>query len=198
MELDDLKNTWNEMSNQAKEKQNLNLKTFDIMGKKKFNSNLKKILLPEILGSLVSIAAAVFTGFNFYRFGTVAFQLAGVLAILLLVLLPIISLVSIQQLYKAGDMGKSYADTLKEFTLQKIKFCKLQKINITLSYLLLVTVILLSTKLFGTNHITESKYFFIFSYSFGFIFLMFFAKWVFKGYNKTIKETEKLLNELPA
>ena len=198
MQLDDLKNTWNEMSNQAKEKQNLNLKTFDNMSKKKFNSKIKKIILPEILGSLVCLAAAVFTWLNFYKLGTAAFQITGVLAIMLLVVLPIISLISIQQLYKTGDMSKSYADTLKAFTVQKIKFCKLQKLNLTLSYLLLVTVILLSTKLFGTNHITESKYFFIFSYSFGFIFLMFFAKWVFKGYNKTIKETEKLLNELPA
>ena len=30
MELDDLKNTWNEMDNQVKEKQNLTLKIFNL------------------------------------------------------------------------------------------------------------------------------------------------------------------------
>lgn len=196
MELDDIKNTWDEMSTQVNQKQNLNLKIFDNMSQRKFHSHLNKIIVPEILGSAVCIGGAVFIGFNFYKLDTISFQIVGVLAILLFVILCVLSLMSIQHLYKAGDINKPYADTLKKFAIEKIKFCKLQKLNLTLSYLLLVTVILLLTRLFGRNEITDSKYFWIFSFSIGYIFLVFFSKFVSKSYSKTIRETENLLNEL--
>lgn len=196
MELDDLKSTWNEMSNQLKEKKNSDLKIFDKMSKRKFYSNLKKIIIPEILGSAVCIGCAAFIGFNFDKLDKISFQIVGIVSILLLVILPVISIMSIQQLYQVGDMNKPYADTLKRFAIQKIKFCKLQKLNLTLSYLLLVTVILLSTKLFGRKEITDNNYFWILSISLGYIFLLFFSKWVTKKYSKTIRLTEDLLNEL--
>lgn len=196
MELDDFKNTWGEMTDRVKEKQNLNLKMFDKMSKIKFHSSLKKIALPEILASVICISCAVFIGFSFDKLNTVSFQIVGVVSILLFVILPAISLLSIQQLYKSGGINKSYADTLKEFAVQKIKFCKLQKLNFTLSYLLLATVILLSTKLFGRNEIADNKYFFITVFGFGYIILLSLSKWVFKSYNKTIRQTEDLLNEL--
>lgn len=196
MELDDFKTTWNEMDNQVKAKQIVNPKFFDNMSKRKFHSRLNKIILPEILGSTVCIGSAFFIGFNFYRLDTLTFKIIGVLSILLFVVLCVLSIMSIQHLCKSADINKSYAETVKNFGIEKIKFCKLQKLNLTLSYLLLVTVMLLLTKLFGKHDITDSKYFWIFSISLGYIFLVFFAKFVTKSYNKTIRETEDLLNEL--
>jgi hypothetical protein len=198
MELEDFKNTWNEMSSQVKLKQNLNLKIFDTMSKRKFNSKLENIILPEILGSAVCIGSAVFTGFNFYRLDNIYFQVAGVLTILLFVVVTLVSLVSIRGLYKAGDIDKPYADTLKSLAIQKIKFYKLQKLNLILSYLMLVFIMMLSTRLFGRNEITDSRYFWIFSISIGYIVLVFFSKWVTKKYKNTIRQTEELLHELSA
>jgi len=196
MELDDLKNVWDTMSNQIQENQNLNPKLFDNMSNKKFHSSLKRILLPELLGSMFCFGFVIFILFNFQRLDAVSFKIAGVTSILLFIILPAISLFSIRQLYKSTDITKSYADTLKDFAHQKIKFCKLQKLNFTLSYLLLVTVILISTRLFGRNEATDNGYFFIISFSLGYIALFFFSKWVFKKYNIIIQQTEDLLNEL--
>jgi hypothetical protein len=196
MDLDNFKNTWEEMSNQVKVNQNINLKIFDKMTRNKFHSSLKKIVLPELIGSIACIGFAIYTGINFGKLDTIAYQVVGLMTILLLVILPLISLISIQALYKSADNSKSVADTLKQFSIQKIRFCKMQKLNFTLCYLLAVTVILLSTRLFGRNSITDSKYFFIFSYSASYIILQFLSKWVFKGYNRTIQKTENLLHEL--
>ena len=196
MELDDFKSTWNEMGNKVNDNEKINLNMFDKMSQKRFHSSLKKIIIPEIAGDIVCIGSAVYVGFNFDRLDKVSFQVVGVLSILLFIILPVISLLSILELYKAGDTSKSYADTVKDFAVQKVKFCKLQKLNLLLSYLLLVTVLLLATKLFGRNEITDSKYFWVFSISFGYIFLLFFSKWVFKSYNKTILQAEDLLNEV--
>ena len=198
MELDDFKNTWDAMGKQVEQKQNFNSKTFNKMSKRKFNSNLQKIAIPEIIASILCIGAAIYIGFQFNLLDTAVFRIAGVATILLLILLPAISLFSVQQLYKATDIGKSYADTLKEFAIQKMKFYKLQKLNINLSYLLLAVLMIIITKLFGNHTNDENAYFMLFGFSFGYVVLLFFSKWVFKKYNRIIQQTENLLNELPA
>lgn len=198
MELDDLKNTWNEMDNQVKEKQNLTLKIFDKMSNRKFHSKLYKIILPEILGSLICISSAFYIGFNFDKLDGATYQIIGVIGILVFVVVTAISLLSLQNLNKVGDVGRPYVETLKDFATQKIKFNKLQKLNLRLSYLQLVIVVLLLPKFFEKNGITDSKYFYIFSFSVCFIFLLIFYKWVMKSYNKTIRQAEDLLKELTA
>jgi hypothetical protein len=199
MELDDLKNTWNEIDNQVKGKQNLTLKIFDKMSNRKFKSKMYKIILPEILGSIICISSAFFIGFNFYKLDVLTYQIIGVLGILLFVIVTAISLLSLQTLNKVGDVGKPYVDTLKDFATQKIKFYKLQKLNLRLSYLLLVIVVLLLPKFFEKNGIADNKvFFYTFSFSCCFIFLLFFSKWVIKSYTKTIGQAEDLLKELTA
>lgn len=198
MELDDFKNTWNEIGNQLNEKQSLNIKVLDSFSKKKFQTNLQKIALPEIIGSIICFGGAVFIGFQFNLLSTPFFKIVGVISIFLLILLPAISLFSILLLYKSADINKSYAETLKEFAVQKIKFCKLQKLNFTLSYLLMATLILLVTPLLGknANTLSDNNFFFLVAFGFGYVVLLSFSKWVFKKYNNIIKQTKELLIEL--
>ena len=195
MELDNFKNTWDDIGSKLKIKQNFNPQKLDKMNKTKFQSSLNKILLPEIFGAVLCIGFAIYIGYNFSKLETLTFQIAGIVAIVLFVILPVISLLGILQVYKVADINKPYSETLKNFAVGKIKFCKLQKLNFTLCYLLAVTVILISTRLFGRNDITDSKYFFIVAYSFVYIVLLFFSKWVAKTYNKTIQQAEELLKD---
>lgn len=196
MELDDFKNTWDEIGKQVEEKQFFNPKTLNKMTKGKFNSNLQKIAIPEIIASIFCIGCAIYISFQFALLDTVLFKTIGVASISLLILLPAISLFSIRLLFKSTDIGKSYVETLKEFAVQKMKFCKLQKLNITLSYILLAVLMVLVTKIFGKNTNDENAYILIFGFCFGYIVLLFFSKWVFKKYNKIIQQTENLLTEL--
>lgn len=196
MELDDFKNTWDEIGKQVEKKENFNPKKINKMNKSKFNSKLQQIAIPEIIASFICIGSAIYIGFQFNLLSTALFKFLGVVSILLFIFLPAISLFSIQQLYKSADINKSFADTLKEFATQKMKFCKLQKLNITFSYILLAVLMILITKLFGKHTNDENAYFMIFGFCFGYVVLLFFSKWVFKKYNKTIQQAEDLLNEL--
>ena len=192
MELDDLKRSWGEVSTQAK----IDTKMIDQITKSKYKSSLKKIIYPEIIGVIICILGAIYIGLHFDKLDTNLLKGTGVLAIVILVLLPVISLINLLQFNNIGDLNKPYSETLKDFVTQKNRFHKLFKINSTLSYLLLVTVIVLLSKLFGENDITKSKYFWIFSFSFGYIFLLFYSKWVAKYYKNTLQEVENLLNDL--
>lgn len=197
MELDELKYTWNEMNQRVSKNKNPDLKLFDKMNQQKIHRNLYKIILPEILGSIVCLAGIVYVVMYFHRLNTIAFKIAGGLAVILLIILPVFSIMSIRNLLKTGNPNKSYAESLKEFSIQKIQFCKLQKLNSTLSYLLLVVGIILSARIFGRNSVTDSPYFWIVSLSFGYIFLLFFSRMVSRKYSRTIRQAEDLLKEIP-
>ncbi|HTO16331.1 MAG TPA: hypothetical protein VLZ83_11200 [Edaphocola sp.] len=195
MELDDLKNTWNNGGNKEQQ-QNLTSKLIDQMTQKKYNSKINKIAYPEIIGSVICLLATIFIGLNFYKLDTTFLQGVGVISILVLLTLSVVSFLSLRQLKITNDFSKPYAETLKIFATQKLEFYKLQKINMTLSYLLLVTVIILVSKFFSGRDITDSKYFWTFSFSFGYIFLLFFSKFVTRFYKSTLRKSEELLQEL--
>lgn len=195
MELDDLKDTWGAQNNNE-EQQNLTFKIIDQMTHEKYKSKIEKIAYPEIVGSLICLTAAVFIGFNFYKLDTTFLQGVAGLSMLLLLTVSIISFLSLRQLTMVADLSKPYAEVLKTFAIQKLKFYRLQKINITLSYLLLVTITILLLKLFYGKDIAENKYLWIFSFTIGYIFLLFISTYVFKFYKKTLTQTKELLQEL--
>ena len=194
MELDDLKKSWEEVNKEVDKQQKLSSKMIDEMIRTKYNSSLKKIIYPEIFGAIICIAGGVFIGFNFYKLDTTFFQAVGVITILLLLILSVSSLKALRQL-NIGNVNKPYVEALKEFAIQKIRFHKFQKINITLSYLLLVTTIMLLPKIFGGKDIANGSYFGI-AFSLGFVFLLAYSKWVSKHYSNTLKKTQELLKDL--
>lgn len=198
MELDDLKKAWEDISNQVNKNESLNPQIIDQMTKNKYQANLKKIAYPEFAGVLICLMGAIYIAFNFGKLDTYFLQITGVVSIMLLLILSVLSLLSLQKFNRNIDLNKSYAETLKVFAVQKLQFHKFQKINVTLSYLLLVTTIILFSKFFAAKDITDSKYFWTFSFSLGYIFLLFYSKWVTKYYKNTLRQAEELLKELAA
>jgi hypothetical protein len=196
MELDELKNTWDNANNLVEQQQNLIPKMIDQITQKKYHSKIKKIAYPEIIGVIICLISAFFIGVNFYKLDTTLLQGAGIMSILLLVTLSILSLLSLRQLNIPEDVNRPYAATLKIFATQKLQFFKLQKMNVILSYLLLVSILILLSKFFNGRAISEIKYFWIYSFSFGYLFLLFYATWVAKYYKKTLQQTEELLQEI--
>lgn len=196
MELDDFKNTWDDLSMQVKINQDFNLQKFDKMNKSNYQSRLNKIVLPEMIGIIVCIGFAIYIGANLSKLEPILYRITAIFTMLLLCVLAVLSVMSFLPLYKVADLNKSYIETLKDFAIKKRNFFKLQKLNLLLSFVLLVMVVLLSTRLFGRNEITDSKYFFIFTFIFGFSFFLIFSRWVTKIYKKSIRTTEDLLKEL--
>jgi hypothetical protein len=120
----------------------------------------------------------------------------GVLTILLLMILPILSFLSLKQFNLTYNFDKPYIDILKQFANQKLRFLQYQKVNAFLNYVLLVTIIILLPKFFYGKDITFSKSFWTFAFSFGYIFLLFFSKWVKKFYGNSLRQAEELIREI--
>lgn len=196
MELDDLKTTWQNENNSALQN-NLTTLIIDKMTHEKYQSKIKKITYPEIIGSSICVIAAGFIALNFNKLDTIILQAVGVASIIIQLIISTLGILSLQQLNIKKDLNKPYAETLKIFATQKLAFYKLQKINIILCYLLMVIIIVLLPKLFGNKDITEYKYFWLYAFSTGYIFLLLISKFVSKFYKKTLQHTEELLKELP-
>ncbi len=196
MELDDLKNNWESANNQITNQNILTPKSINEMIQRKYQSKIKKIKYPELIGAVICFIGLNFIGFNFNKLDTLFLQIIGVLAILLLTIMPVLSFLSLKTFNSANDFDKPYVDIIREFANQKLKFLKYQKINAFLSYLLLVTVIVLLPKFFYGSDVTINKSFWIFAFSLGYIFLLFFSKWVKTIYGNSLKQAEKLLSEI--
>jgi len=196
MVIDDLKNKWENINIQITKQDKLTTKMIDQMTKNKYNLNIKKIAYPEFVGMLICLLSCIYIGFNFNKLNSLYLQSIGIISILILIILSAISIINIWQFNKIGDFNKTHSQILKEFTLEKIRFYQFQKVNFTLCCLLLVATTILLPKFFNGKDITESKYFWTFSFSFGFIFLLFFSKWVFKYYKSSLNQAEDLLKDL--
>ncbi len=192
MELDDLKKDWESVTTQH----NLTTKAIDQMIQKKYASKIKKIKYPELVGGIICLLGFIFIGFNFNKLDTIFLQAIGVLTMLLLLIQPSISFLSLKGFNTSDDLSKPYVEIIKQFAVQKLRFQKYQQANAFLCYLLLVTVIILLPKLFYGKDITYNKSFWIFAFSFGYIFLLFFSKWVKKFYSNSLNQAEQLLKEV--
>ncbi len=196
MELDDLKKQWESVTNETIKQNNLTLKIIDQMIHKKYNSKIRKIIFPELTGGIICLLAVIFIVYNFNQLDTTLLQTIGVITILLLMTLPAISFLSVTPFNLANDLSKPYVEIIKRFAVYRIRFQKYQQVNAFLSYLLLVTIIILLPKFSSGKDITGNKYFWIFAFSFGYIFLAFFSKWVKKFYNNSLQQAEDLLKEI--
>lgn len=195
MELDDLKNSPVSPHDQAAQQQ-LFSGIIDRMTAAKYNSTINRIAYPEIAGSIICLMAVIYIAAHFHQLDSLYLKATGVLSIAVLLALSAISFISLQQLKMKGDPGKPYAVTLRLFATRKMQFYRLQKINITLSYLLLVTVIVLMARFFNGRDITGSNIFWISSFSIGYLFLTFFSGLVKRYYKNSLKQTEELLQAL--
>lgn len=195
MELEDLKNTW-KATEASTEKRPLTPVLINEITQARFHSSLKRVAYPELAGVVVCLLGAVFIALYLHTLSTLFLQGAGVLGILLLLVVSGISVLSIRQFGHPIDVNIPYAEVLRKFAVQKIQFLRLQKANFLLSYLLLVVTVILLSGFFGGKDITRSRYFWTFSICGGYLFLLFYSRWVSKYYNKALQHTEALLQEL--
>ena len=102
MELHELKNEWESVTT----KHTLTTKVINQMIQKKYASKIRKIKYPELIGGIICLLSLGFVGFNFNKLDTFFFQGIGLLTMLLLIILPTISFLSLKQFNTIEDLSK--------------------------------------------------------------------------------------------
>ena len=196
MELDELKSSWETLSRKMEKQQQLNAKLIEQMTNQNYKHRLNNIARPEFIGSIICFIFAIALVYNFNTLNTLLLQICGGFSILFLILLPLLSLRSIRGLQTINMTLSTYKNTLKEFAIQKIRFQKIQKLNVFLSFIFIISFAPVSVKLIAGKDISQNIALWLTVLPANVIVLFFVSRWVLKHYNNTLKKAEELLTEI--
>lgn len=195
MELEEMKLAWNDLSKRVEKREILNQQMIEKMTKDQYQSNIKKIALPEYIGTIICYLGAAYLSVNVPKLEEPLIQFFGVISIALLLILPIISLQSVRAMRNVNLAAQTYLETIQIFGQQKIKFQRLQKLNISLGMFLMVIGVPVLLSIQGVS-LNPSPLFWMLYFPLGVVFFLGFSFWVLKYYNRKLKATEKLLAEV--
>ena len=195
MELDEMKGLWENMSSELSRQKLLTDKMVVEMTRQKYRNQLRSISLPEMVGTVVCFAMAVYILFNFGQLDTWYLALCGILSASFCLVLPILSMRSILRLGKI-DLHSSYRETLKQYALEKGRFVRIQKAAFYLGFIFLLVVLPVAGKLMKDKDLLLDGKLWIWYIPFGLIFHFLFSKWVWKHYSSVTENARNLLEEL--
>ena len=196
MELDELKSSWQMLSEKVEKQQRLNAKLIEQMTNHNYRSRLNKIVYPEFIGSIICFIGVFLLLWNFDKLNTVLLQVAGGLCVLFLVVLPILSISSIRGLQTINMSLSSYADTLKQFAIKKIRFQKIQKLTVSLNFGFMIAFAPVCVRMADGKDITQSTRFWVIILPLCLVAMFFVSRWVLRHYNNALKQAETLLTEI--
>jgi hypothetical protein len=195
MELEELKASWEKVGEKIEKQINLNSKLIEKMTHQNYQDRLKRIAYPEMIGSAICLTAAFALILEFSRFDSPALQLFAGLSVLVLVALPIVSYRSLMGFSRINMGLSTYADAIRTFTGRKIRFQKLQKLHISLTSVLVVAILPTAVRLMSPKDITQHGWFWLLALPLCILLQYFFSKWVFRHYNRLLRQAEALLAE---
>ena len=196
MELDELKSSWETLSKKMEKQQQLNSKLIEQMTNQNYKNRLNNIARPEFIGSIICFIMAIALIWNFSTLNTLLLQICGGFSVLFLIVIPVLSLQSIRGLQTINMSLPTYKNTLKEFAVQKIRFQKFQKLNVSLSFLFILAFAPVSMKLIAGKDISQNITLWLTMLPVCVIVLFFVSKWVLRHYNNTLMKAEELLTEI--
>ena len=190
MELDDLKNAWNSLERKGFEPNEIRQIT-----NKKFQSNFGKLLIPEILLTAFNLYFVALIFFRFDELDTGILPIIGAITILILLAFPVLRIYGLVNLYLLGKPDQLPANTIEKVAIQKIRFQKIQKINMGLAFFLLVAILVLAVKIYNEYDVTQGIYFWLVAVGLSLLFVFIFRK-ISKKYQVAIEEAEVILSEM--
>lgn len=195
MELEELKKLWEGTSDKLKQQEQLTKNLLEEVTEHKYHSKLHKIKTSELIGAIICYLGALYLILNFQKIAPLTEQIFALIAILLLVSLPVISLMRLKAMQQVPVSSKTYIETLSGFKKSRIQFIKFQRLTVSLGLFLLVIAIPVLAAIKGID-LSETEHFWTLTFPIGIIAFVGFAFWVLRSYTKTLKAAEQMLSEI--
>jgi len=195
MELEEMKNLWQEMSAGVEKQKKLTDSLIIKMTQMNYKNKLNKILIPEAVSAPIAFGAAVFISVNIMKLNTPLLLGCGIISILISFLMPILSINSILRMRSLNVSANNYKESLLEYSKAKMHFVFIQKLSFIFGAMILVTGIPVMCQLMGKQYALKTNQIW-YSYVIAFPFFLLFARWVFKYYIKSASSAGNILKEL--
>lgn len=196
MELEEMKSQWEDMSHKVDQQKILTDQLSIDLTKERFDTKMRAISVPESITALMCFAAVLYIISNFNSLDVWYLQLSGVFAIIACLVLPVLSLKSIQKMKSVHISKSTFKETVEAYAKGKSKFIQIQKISFYTSFLVLVALVVVFGKIMkGIDVFTMTeKLNWIVPSGIGVLFI--FSQWVLKKYKKATESANTILQEL--
>ncbi len=196
MELEEMRNEWQEMSKELEKQQLLTDKLIIDMTQEKYNNKLKSISIPETIGAVICVLGAIYISINFNKLDTWYLVVCGVFAVVYLILLPLKSIGSIRKMQQVTIADKTIEQTLMDFVKSKKQFWLIQRLGFYLNFVFIVAILPVFGKLLSNKDLFLEIKLWYFYIPFMVVFLLVISKFGLKHYKKTTDSAENLLKDL--
>ncbi len=196
MELEEIKKQWDQLSSQMDKQKLLTDQMITEMKKERFQRKLKGIALPESIGSLICMGAAVLLIVKFGLLDTWYLQLFGILSIAFCLGLPLITLSAVRRMQQAGKTDWNIRDSLIEFTRARKRFLLVQRMGLIGSMLFAVVGPPALMKVMSGKDMLQGNPILWWYLPLVLILLIPFARWGYRHYDRMTAQAEQLLSDL--
>lgn len=193
MELEEMKSTWQGMSDKLRDQEILTQQLIEKMTRESYRSKINKIGAAEYFGTIICYIGAAYIIMNFMKIERPVMQVFALVVVLLLFALPVISLKSVSAMRGVRISSKSYLEAIEDFAKRRMQFERLQKINVSFDLLVMLILIPVLSAI-QEKDVTQLAHFWTLVFPITVAFYLAFAYWVLKSYNRILNQTEKLLS----
>ena len=191
-----MKSLWEDMSQKVDQQKVLTDKLIIDMTQERYANKLSGISIPETIAALICFAVVIYLISNFGLLDVWYLKLSGIITIASCLILPVLSLKSIQKMKAINISKNTYKESLITYAKGKIKFMLIQKVSFYTSFLVLISSVIVFGKIMkGIDVFTMTeKLNWLVPSGIGVLYI--FTQWVLKKYKKATTSANNILNEL--
>jgi hypothetical protein len=196
MELEEMQAAWTEMSSELEKQKVITNELIMKMTQERYTNTWNHIRNFELLGTLICYGALIYLLINFGKLDTTPLLISGIIAAIIMAILPALSLKSIRGMKEVNVTTMTVKETMATFTKRKKQFVNFQKLNVGLSFIFMLVTVPLSGKLINGEDLfarLDSKLLIALpAMLILFAFLFWFVK---RTYKRVILRSERLIDE---
>ena len=195
MNFDELQNSWEALDQQAQAHPSLGNEQLRKQLQKHYRRTLGRILWPEWLALLICGYFAALFVYQFSTFDQLFLQVVASITIGLLIAFPVLRLWLLHAL-----LGVKLTQPLEAvepiFRNRKQRFQRLQMLNGGLGFLLVIAVMVLTTKVYNEFEVVSGKTFWSITYFLAFGVVMALEYLLKRRYQRILAQAENILHSL--
>lgn len=188
---------WSQMSGQLEKQKQLTNEIIMEMTQEKYRRKFSKFQIYEGLGALICFIFTIYLILNLHKLDTWYLLTFGIIILAYFAIIPALVLNSIQRMKKINIMTNSYKETLVEFTKKKNHLLFIQRLGITLNFIVVIAMLPVIAKI-GSNKdifIEVDNIWYIYSLVM-IVFLVLASRWGYKCYKSAMTSTEHLIKDI--
>ena len=196
MELEEMQAAWTAMSSELEQQKKLTNELIMNMTQERYKNTWSLLWNAERLASLVCYGFLIFLLLKFALLDTVLLKICGVLAAIIMAIIPVLSLRSIKNIKEVNLSTASVRETIATYSTQKQKFLSFQKLNVALSFVFMLVSVPVTIKILnGRNIFTDFGHKLWFVIPFMLLFFVGFFWLIYRWYKHMFQRSQKLIDQ---